>query len=173
VAGRTPNAAVKAFVAPIQEALGLFASGKVTVDTYSPGVVGILTFNRDEVVKLRGGKVGLSVSMQYRIIETDEPDRGPFKVSTVGYMYDLVLDGTAVYEYHWHPISDSHEVRPHLHCAAVDKCHRPTGRVMIEDVLNLAVHYGAKPNDTTRWRDLDKLNREKFARGATWGVGPS
>jgi hypothetical protein len=112
VAGRTPNAAVKAFVAPIQEALGLFASGKVTVDTYSPGVVGILTFNRDEVVKLRGGKVGLSVSMQYRIIETDEPDRGPFKVSTVGYMYDLVLDGTAVYEYHWHPISDSHEVRP-------------------------------------------------------------
>lgn len=174
MAGRTPTAAVKAFVAPIQEALGLFASGNVTVDTYQPDAVGILTFNRGDIVKLRGGKVGLSVSMQYRIIETDEPGRGPWKVSTVGYMYDLLLDDKAQYEYHWHPISKSHEVRPHLHCASVrGKRHIPTGRVMIEDVLNLAVQHGANPNSTKRWKDLDQLNREKFARGATWGVGPS
>jgi hypothetical protein len=78
-------------------------------------------------------------------------------------------------EYHWHPISISawHEVRPHLHCPAVPKGHIPTGRVVIEDVLNLAVQHGAKPNNMRRWKELDKLNREKFARGATWGVGPS
>ncbi|RFZ08117.1 hypothetical protein MML61_10215 [Mycobacterium marinum] len=174
MAGKTPAKAVRAFVAPIQEALGLFASGRVLVDTYKPDTVGILTFNGSEIVKLRGGnKVGLSVSMQYRIVEVDDAERGPWKVSTTGYMYDLLLDEKALYEYHWHPISDSHEVRPHLHCSAVDKCHIPTGRVMIEDVLNLAVHYGAKPNSMKRWRELDKLNRDKFARGATWGVGPS
>jgi hypothetical protein len=44
---------------------------------------------------------------------------------------------------------------------------------MIEDVLNLAVQHRAKPNNMTRWKELDKLNREKFSRGAIWGVGPS
>lgn len=174
MAGRNPTAAVKAFVAPIQEALGLFASGKVLVDTYKANTVGILTFNGGEVVKLRGdNKVGLSVSMQYRIVPTDEPGRGPWKVSTVGYMYDLLLDEKALYEYHWHPISKSHEVRPHLHCSAVEKCHIPTGRIMIEDVLNLAIRYGAKPNSKEGWKELDQRNRDMFARGATWGVGPS
>lgn len=174
MAGRNPTAAVKAFVAPIKEALGLFASGNVTADSYKPDVGGVLTFNGGEVVKLRGGnKVGLSVSVRYCIVQTDEPGRGPWKVTTVGYMYELQLDGKTLYEYHWHPISASHEVRPHLHCSAVGKGHIPTGRVMIEDVLNLAVQHGAKPNNATRWKELDRLNREKFARGASWGVGPS
>ncbi|WP_419402586.1 hypothetical protein [Mycobacteroides abscessus] len=174
MAGRNPTAAVKAFVSPIQEALGLFASGRVTADTYKPDIVGILTFNSGEVVKLRGdSKVGLSVTMNYRIVADEDSERGPWKVTTVGYMYDLRLSDKSLYEYHWHPISVSHEVRPHLHCAAVDKGHIPTGRVMIEDVLNLAVQCGAKPNNLARWTALDKLNREKFSRGATWGVGPA
>ncbi|CPR85938.1 hypothetical protein [Mycobacteroides abscessus] len=175
MAGKTPALAVKAFSAPIQEALGLFASGKVTTDTYEPDVEGVLAFNRGEVVKLRGGgKVGLSVSMRYRVVPDEHVDRGPWKVSTVGYMYDLHVGNKSLYEYHWHPISQSVEVRPHLHCAAVgDKGHIPTGRVMIEDVLNLAIQYGAEPNSTERWAELDKLNREKFGRGATWGIGPA
>ncbi|MGV0041289.1 hypothetical protein [Mycobacterium colombiense] len=172
MAGRNPTAAVKAFVAPIQEALGFFASGNVTADTYKADTVGVLVFNGGDIVQLRGGKVGLSVSMRYRIVQTDEPGRGPWKVSTVGYMYELQFDGKTLYEYHWHPISKSHEVRPHLHCAAVGKGHLPTGRVMIEDVLNLAVHHGAKPNSMRNWKKLDQLNRERFARGASWGVGP-
>ena len=90
MAGRNPTAAVKAFVAPIKGALGLFASGNVTADSYKPDVEGVLTFNGGEVVKLRGGnKVGLSVSMRYCIVKTDEPGRGPWKVTTVGYMYEL------------------------------------------------------------------------------------
>ncbi|KUH82205.1 MULTISPECIES: hypothetical protein [unclassified Mycobacterium] len=173
MAGRNPTAAVKAFIAPISDALGLFASGRVTADSYKPAVEGVLTFNDGKIVKLLGNKVGLSVSMRYRIVQTDDPGRGPWKVTTVGYMYELQLDGKTLYDYHWHPISASHEVRPHLHCSAVGKGHIPTGRVMIEDVLNLAVHHGAKPRNATQWNTLDKLNREKFARGATWGIGPS
>lgn len=174
MAGRTPAKAVRAFVEPIQDALGLFASGKVTIDTYKADVVDVLTFNDLNVVKLRGGgKVGLRVSMRYRIVESDDAERGPWKVTTLGCMYGLQIDGAKLYDYHWHPISESHEVRPHVHCSAVGKLHIPTGRVMIEDVLNLAVQHGAEPNDMTRSKEIDKLNREKFARGATWGAGPS
>ena len=95
-------------VAPIEEALGLFAvSGNVTADKYRPDGEGVLTFNGGDVVKLRGGnKVGLSVSMRYRIRQADEVGRGPWKVTTVGSMYELQLDGKTFYEYHWHPISE-------------------------------------------------------------------
>ena len=174
MAGRTQAEAVKAFVAPIQAALGMFVVGKVTADSYKADQEGVLTLNNGEVVALRGSnKLGLAVSMRYEIIAADDPARGPWKVTTTGYMYDLLLNETAQYEYHWHPISSSHEVRPHLHCSAVGKGHIPTGRVMIEDVLNLAFQHGAEPRNETRWKKLDKRNREMFARGATWGVGPS
>lgn len=174
MAGRTQAEAVKAFVAPIQAALGMFLDGKVTADNYRAGEEGVLTLNNGEVVGLRAaGKLGLSVSMRYKIVASDDRDRGPWKVTTTGYMYDLLIDGTPQYEYHWHPISSSHEVRPHLHCSALGKGHIPTGRVMIEDVLKLAFQQGAEPRDEKRWEKLDKRNREMFARGATWGVGPS
>lgn len=175
MAGRNPTAAVQAFVAPIQGALGLFVSGKVTADTYKPDTDGVLVLNGGDVAKLHGGaKIGLSVSMRYRIIPTDDADRGPWKVTTTGYMYELLQidDGKSLFEYHWHPISKSHETLPHLHCSALGKGHIPTGRVMIEDVLNLAVQHGATPNSVERWDEVNRLNRESFARGATWGVGP-
>ena len=116
MAGRNPTAAVKAFVAPIKGALGLFASGNVTADSYKPDVEGVLTFNGGEVVKLRGGnKVGLSVSMRYCIVKTDEPGRGPWKVTTVGYMYELQIDGKTLYEYHWHLTQDVYMARGRVH----------------------------------------------------------
>lgn len=73
----------------------MFVSGKVTADSYKPDDVGILTFNRGEAVKLDGSaKLGLTMSMQYRIIETEDVDRGPWKITTVGYMYGLELGDT-------------------------------------------------------------------------------
>lgn len=174
MAGKNPAAAVRAFVEPIKDALGLFISGKVTADTWQPGSVGILVLNNGEAATLSGdGKLGLGVTMHYQIVETDDPDRGPWKVSTVGYMYDLQdREGKSLFEYHWHPISKSHESLPHLHCSRLGKGHIPTGRVMLEDVLNLASWHGAAPSSEKRWQKMNKLNREKFARGATWGVNP-
>jgi hypothetical protein len=173
VAGRNPAAAVQAFLAPVQAAFGLFAAGNVIADTYRPGSEGFLVFRGGEVVTLHGAsKVGLGVRVRYSIIRDDRPGCGPWRVTTTGYMYELQRDGTTLYEYRWHPRSRSHEVRPHLHCTAVGKAHIPTGRVMVEDALNLAVQHGAKPNSLARWQELDALNREKFARSAVWGAGP-
>jgi hypothetical protein len=174
VAGRNPSEAVNAFVKPIQSALGQFASGKVTADVYKPGREGVLAFNNEEVVKLSGSaNIGLSVCMRYCITSIENAERGPWKVSTTAYMYALHIDDVELYAYHWHPFARSQEVRPHLHHPPAGKHHIPTGRVMIEDVLNLAIQLGATPSDMTRWEQLDKANREKFARGATWGVGPA
>jgi hypothetical protein len=174
VAGKDPAAAVKAFIEPIKSALGCFATGSVLADSYDPATEGILSLNGGKPTKLLGGaKVELSFSMRYWIVESDAPGRGPWKVTTAGYMYELRQDGKTLYEYHWHPISESHETLPHLHCAKLGKLHVPTGRIMIEDVLKLAVSLGAKPRNATSWRDIDGQNRKKFERGATWGVGPA
>ena len=69
MAGRNPTAAVKAFVAPIQEALGLFASGNVTADSYKSEVEGVLTFN--------GGKVSQVTITENKDYKVDLPKTKP------------------------------------------------------------------------------------------------
>ena len=74
--------------------------------------------------------------------------------------------------YHWHPISDSHAKHPHVHVTELgDKRHFPTGRILVEDVLQLAIDLGAKPRDETKWTRIAERNRTNCALGATWGTG--
>jgi hypothetical protein len=178
VAGSKPKDAVKAFVEPIQDALGCFVDGKVSVDRYDDDNEGVLTVNRGDSFKLRGpGKLSLTVSMRYRLDHLpDDKIRGPWKVHTSGWMYRILnAQQHPIIEYHWHPISDSHERRPHAHVANADgaKPHIPTGRVMIEDVLHCALQYGAIPRAPAKWRTVETGNRAKFLLGATWGMGPA
>jgi hypothetical protein len=109
--------------------------------------------------------------MSYQIVEVPG-NLGPFKVSTVGWIYHLSdAQGADLIGYHWHPISDSHAKNPHLHdFAHDDKRHYPTGRVLIEEVLDLAIEYGAMPRDPIEWRDIAAENREKFELSASWGT---
>lgn len=170
MAGDSPATAVQAFTQPIQDALSCFLTGKVTADTYEPrDTVGVLTLNRYKRVDLLG-RCGLSVDvlMHYRIIEHDDPDKGPWKVTTTGWMHHLYNGDGLVAGYHWHPISDSHIVSPHLHIGG-SKMHFPSGRVLLEDVLALAQEHGAEPRDATRWQEIRDRNLEMFRRGATWG----
>jgi hypothetical protein len=152
--------------------LGCFASCKVTGDVFGMGPVGKLVVNRYEPVRLDGrGKVQLSMQMSYQIVEA-AGDIGPFKITTVGWIYHLADSrGHDLFGYHWHPISDSHAKNPHFHnYAEGDKRHYPTGRVLIEEVLELAREYGAKPKDGIKWDDIAAENREKFEISATWGT---
>lgn len=103
MAGRTPNEAVKAFAKPIQTALTCFADGRVQVDSYDPGVEGVLQFNGAEPVRLRGAsRVHLQVAMRYCIINNDEAQK-PWKVHTIGWAYSLLnSDKELVVDFHWH-----------------------------------------------------------------------
>ncbi|MGB8178904.1 MAG: hypothetical protein WCF63_01950, partial [Acidimicrobiales bacterium] len=60
---------------------------------------------------------------------------------------------------------------PHLH-ARQYSCglHHPTGRVLIEDLLILAVECGAVPLDKNKWNRIEKKNKRNFTLGATWGA---
>jgi hypothetical protein len=173
VAGKTKPKAIAAYVAPIREALGCFATGMVTADCYKPNEIGTLAFNRGTEVRLSGeANLLATISMKYSLCEVDDPVRGPWKVSIRGWMYGLFSpDAKPIVEYHWHPISDSEVRDPHLHVAG-DKRHLRTGRVLIEDVLQVAVEHGAVPRDPGKWAEVEARNREAFARGATWGIGP-
>ena len=126
-----------------------FADGRVTADKSAVGMQGVLAVNRGEPFRLNGTEpVSLSASMRYEVVKADG-GRGPFKVSTRGWIYHLYGPrNRRLIGYHWHPVSDSHATRPHLHAFEMgDKKHYPTGRILFEDVLDLAIEYGARPRD--------------------------
>lgn len=173
MAGRTPSEAIRAFTSPIQAALTCFADGRVSVDQYTTGAVGVLTFNRSADVLLNGpGKVTLSVAMRYRIVDNVGAATKKWKVSTVGWIYTLKDGGGAlIADYHWHPEITPDIAFPHLHAPDdASRRHLPTGRVLIEDVLSLAVESGAQARDPAKWERVRELNVANFAKGATWGT---
>jgi hypothetical protein len=112
--------------------------------------------------------------MRYRIVKLDSPDREPWKVSTTGWIYVLKdAAGKEIIEFHWHPAITPMVPFPHLHTPEPSVWrHCPTGRVLIEDVLNLAVECGAEPTDPAKWDDVFRTNVENFGKGATWGDVP-
>lgn len=175
MAGRTPTDAVQAFADPIQTALTCFVPGKVIVNSYDPDVEGVLHLNRAEDIRLKGsGRIHLYATMRYRIWKPEEPadSSKPWKVSTTGWIYELKdRDLVSIVEFHWHPGITPDVPFPHLHTPADGRVrrHYPTGRVLIEDVLNCAVECGAEPADPEKWADVFRTNVENFGKGATWG----
>jgi hypothetical protein len=178
VAGRSPKEAVTRFVDPIRRATACFlGAAKVTVDNEDPNIEGVLTLNHGNVVALpkatKGGpKVSISIVQRYRIVQDDVADRGPWKVSTTAWNYQLQEDGKPTLDFHWHPDSRSRVLTPHLHVRSTIRLknrHVPTGRVLVEDVLGLAIELGAAPRDPKAWARVEKRNRDAFLRGATWG----
>ncbi|MBK6311695.1 MAG: hypothetical protein IPH81_03280 [Candidatus Microthrix sp.] len=174
MAGKTPQKAVKAFRDPIAEALGCF--GPVFVGTTSTelGATSQLTLNGGKVMRLPGSDpLDLDVSIVYRVVSgrDDHPhERSRWKVSTLGWWYSLERDAEELVAYHWHPEVKSDVTDPHLHIGGQDKTHYPTGRIMLEDVLRLAVELGVEPVDQIRWDECYERNRANFALGATWGL---
>ncbi|MGH3545436.1 MAG: hypothetical protein ACRDPW_05880 [Mycobacteriales bacterium] len=101
-------------------------------------------------LKTKDARVGLELSMRYEIIHIpDDLERGPYKVSTRGYLYSIQsADGAEVLSYHWHPFGNSAVTRPHLHMGAValapeglitKKAHLPTARISLEQVLRWCI----------------------------------
>lgn len=91
--------------------------------------------------------------------------RGQWKVSTTGWIYELYRDNEPVHHFHWHPVGDSQITEPHLHSEGGGG-HILTGRILIEDVLALAVELGAEPL-REGWTEFAADKKKKFAAGAT------
>lgn len=125
---------------------------------------------------LRGAqRVQLDVQMEYVVVATDDPDRGPYKVSTRGYRYHiLTADGTESFLYHWHPSGRSLHTRPHAHignallvpdAVITRKEHVPTGRVALEHVIQFLLQaYEVVPSR----QDYERVLEDSLARFERW-----
>lgn len=134
---------------------------------------------RGEFAPLKGApRLHLSVALEYELIETDDPDRGPWKVSTKRYRYHVVSDDkTEVILFHWLPEGNCSTEDPHLHvghsqltsgAVLTRKTHVPTGRVSLESVIRLLItEFGVIPLRAD-WSERLTECEAGFRRFRTW-----
>ena len=127
------------------------------------------------------------------VVRTDDPDRGPWSVSTVGYFYEVLeRDGNELFAYHWHPgeAGTSWAKFPHLHISgrgeplplgtgltpvALGALHFPTDRVAFEAVIRILLkEFEVPPRrpEVSRpgrlgWAELLDRNEAVFRAGRT------
>lgn len=154
--GATPTEAVRAFVEPLQSALGCVARGKITVSPNGYDRMGVThswSINGGDGAPVGKG-LNLFGGMQYRIITEDEEGYGPFRVTTEGYMYALERDERELFALHWHPSGVSNVTGPHLHLGDPiltaespinSKAHLPTARMTFEQAIRWAIEFGTPP----------------------------
>jgi hypothetical protein len=185
VAARTPAEAVRLYVSPLQRVVSCFTAAVLTVKGgYFPSPAPhVLTFGElgDPVVLSGHPRLALSVVQDYRIVRDDQ-ERGAWRVTTAGYVYELDdADGRRILGYHWHPETTADKPFPHLHVhtgtrtdaqMVSERIHLPTGRIALEDVLRLSVReFGVRPTTPTERLGTGPRSDTGGLRGAARLVG--
>jgi hypothetical protein len=156
--GRTSKEALQIFLDPLRQALSCVTHEVLYIRSGNdPAAAPYALMLHNSPVSLgRDRRFALEVIQHYRLIETERP-QGPWQVQTVAYYYTLSELGENPREilgYHWHPQGRSWVTYPHLHLYAgaevgrddVRKAHLPTGRITLEEVLQLAIkEFGVTP----------------------------
>ena len=140
-----------------------------------PGVDQSVTLNRGEPSKLQPSSLHLHliVSMYYRVTEA-EGERGPWKVSTAGYNYEIHDSGQAeIFSYHWHPRKGHRNYHLHLEAGSrvIELLHGralPTQRVSLEEVLRfLIVELKVRPLRRD-WERTLEASQSRYEKYRTW-----
>lgn len=103
----------------------------------------------------------VEVSFVY-VVKVSDDDRGPYRCSTRGYIFSISdRDDAELMSYHWHPLSVSPDLGPHMHIGKKlfpqdATLHVPTERVTVEDLVEqLITSFGvAAAVDEDIWRPL-------------------
>jgi hypothetical protein len=172
---------VEAFTEPLKDIVSCVARTKIALSHDGWGVTGrihALNVNKDEPValKCRPGLL-LKIGMLYEIVRTeDRPERGPWRVSTRGYMYEIqTASRELAWSYHWHPTG--RVVSPHAHVGHTqlasnavlsNKAHHPTGRISLESVIRtLITDYGVSPIRED-WAKILEARESDFEAYRSW-----
>lgn len=116
--------------------------------------------------------------MHYQLIEA--PEVGGWRVRTLGYRYQLALQGTHLWRIHWHPTVTSGYHLPHLHLnlgrpgeVPVDTMgqHHPTGRMTLEDAVEWVFNAGISPARDD-WAEIINRSRDRHVLHRTWATFP-
>ncbi len=187
--GRTPRAAVEAFLSTLNESTRCvlpvsWASHRPKDGREISGRYTAL-LNWGQSVRVAGLPVEVDGLISFTVVEQDINKRGErvpssqrYKVSTKAYYYTLnrAGGGGEIAAYHWHPESKSDADYPHLHIGSGElsddavlsrRSHVPTGRVAFEHVLIQLNELGAEPVRTD-WEDAVTRNLESFKQWRTW-----
>lgn len=183
MSGKSPSQAVEAFLAPLQRAVSCISQTPLLVSPNGRHLLGkphALLWNGGLPVSLKtkDARIGLELAMRYEIVHVPDQERGPFTVSTRGYLYSIrSADGAEVLSYHWHPFGSSSIAWPHLHIGAVAlaadglitrKAHLPTARVSLEQVIRVCIlELGANPLRDD-WQQVLTDSEDLFKLGRTW-----
>jgi hypothetical protein len=176
--GRTAREAVDNYVKPIQQSLSCVTQAVLRPSGYGDTRDSILTFPGG-AVPLGSKGLRFNFVQRFRTIPLNE-DPATIKVQTTYYTYAIEAEnGEEVIGYHWHPHSVSRIEFPHLHLgngARVGreelegaKAHLPTGRVGVEEVIDLLIETFDVETRRKDWKSVLRNNFAKFIQHATWG----
>lgn len=150
--GRTIPEAVRNYLEPLQRSVSCLAGvGKIVTSSrvVKVGDFGTWILNGPEGMQLPNFGT-LHAQQRYEVVETDPEHRlansgENFRVSTREYLYKVqIAAGDHTMMWHWHPVGNSPERRPHIHPSFNQKAHMPSGRMAIEDVIEGCIALGAK-----------------------------
>lgn len=112
--------------------------------------------------------------MQYQIIKTPDPQRGPYRVTTRGYSYAIYARGSLSAAHHWHPSGNSTYHEPHIHMPEIfQRKHFPCGRVSLEEIVRFCIReLGAEPARED-WASVLTMNEDRFQTYRSWPPQPS
>lgn len=186
MAGKSPFEAYRNFQDSLNETLSCVTAGRLSVPSVSDFETDfeysiVLNYGRP-VTDLRGyHQLTLSVLQRFVIQMTDDEERGPYKVRTNMYVYQVATRAEEeLFAYHWTPEEDEYlyRVHPHLHIGAVSitgdapipnfpKLHLPTARVSLESIIRLLIEdLGVRPRRDA-WREILTTSEEAFIRYRT------
>lgn len=164
---------MEAYVRPIQQSLSCITQSVLKSSGYGES-------NHDDVLTFPGGAVPIGGDgLHFRFVQRFKLK----KVSTTYYSYAVEGEGAEeIIGYHWHPSSTSRISYPHLHLgngakvgrAELEsaKAHLPTGRVGIEEIVNLLIETFKVPTRRVDHANVLRDNFSKFIKFASWGKRP-
>jgi hypothetical protein len=148
--GRTPDDAVRAFLAPLQRGLKVLdGHAKLTIakkGSYRKGRSYEWSINSEAGMRL--GRIGtFYASMRFEIVDSkpeehDPEHQGEFRCSTRGYNYKLSPSaGDDHWRLHWHPVGPSPIKGPHIHFPPNFDRHLPSPRFTFEQAITWLIEF--------------------------------
>jgi hypothetical protein len=180
LSGRTPQQAVRNFLAPLKAVVGCVTDeGFVARGPRVAGEQQTAHFQDGFAVVGRRNGQALSLELYHRyIVREAEGDRGPWTASTVEYVYELSdQGGDPIATWHWHPSTTRSEDEahwPHIHAygardpLTLHKLHLPTGRVSIEAVVRFLINDLDVIPRRDDWSDILNRHEERFRQLRSW-----
>lgn len=183
MAGENPSDALGNYVRPMQKAIScLHPNAHLSTDCRDPkdGKTHNLNLAGNEPVRVATVSGSSSylvyVAQAFEIIRDKDPERGPWRATTKGYMYSVMEDTEAQREivgFHWHPgeqgFNEAHMHIPDHPSSQMQHAHIPSGRVSIESFVSFLIREFKVKAHQTGYRGILEHSEGRFRRFRNWG----